>query len=276
MHQLRNGPSEVVVTSQFRCCVPIADCDPVGALQEYMDGPQSKASRLRSPSLFPRRVLCGSGGRASHHERNSFEHEPEARFVVEIRRWWQACTFALRWSGARLFVGECYPVALCRRARMAPGCSHLRPPRLRLTSLPLQRANSISSRHLGNEMDLAGSEGSEGMKIDNIKPHVSFHPKHFSVGHEQHTSMLARSDVDKGCAFVLLASSVPEKVDRAGRWKGSMSLTSLLASSPFALALSIHSWEIQTLTHHRLSTGTCADDHIGVKIEGPFRSEHCL
>ena len=31
--------------------------------------------------------------------------------------------------------------------------------------------------------------------------------------------MLARSDVDKGCAFVLLASSVPEKVDRARRWE---------------------------------------------------------
>ena len=38
--------------------------------------------------------------------------------------------------------------------------------------------------------------------------------------------MLARSDVDKGCAFVLLASSVPEKVDGAKRWKGPMSLTS--------------------------------------------------
>ena len=92
----------------------------------------------------------------------------------------------------------------------------------------LRRAISISSRHLGNEMDLAGSEGSEGMKIDNIKPHVSFQPKHFSVGHELHTSTPARSDVDKGCVFVLLASSVPEKVDRAWRWKGPMSLTSLL------------------------------------------------
>ena len=76
-------------------------------------------------------------------------------------------------------------------------------------------------------MDLAGSEGSEGMKIDNIKPHVPFQPKHFPVGHEQHILMLARS-VDKGCAFVLLASSV-----------GPMSLTSLLASSPSALALFI-------------------------------------
>ena len=119
-------------------------------------------------------------------------------------------------------------------------------------------------------MDLAGSEGSEGMKIDNIKPHVSFQPKHFSVGHEQHTSMLARSDVDKGCTFVLLASSVPEKVDRARRWKGPVSLTSPLASSPSALALFILRWEIQTLTHHCPSPGTYADDHIDVK------SEYCL
>ena len=88
-------------------------------------------------------------------------------------------------------------------------------------------------------MDLAGLEGSEGMKIDNIKPHVSFQPKHFSVGHEQHTSMLARSDVHEGCAFVLLASSVSEKVDRARRWKGPMGLTSPLTSSPPALALFI-------------------------------------
>ena len=64
---------------------------------------------------------------------------------------------------------------------------------------------------------LAGSEGSEGMKIDNIKPHVSCQPKHFPVSPEQYTSMLARSDVDKGCAFVLLASSVSEKVDRDRR-----------------------------------------------------------
>ena len=45
---------------------------------------------------------------------------------------------------------------------------------------------------------------------------MSFQPKHFPVRLEPHTSMLARSDVDKVCAFVLLASSVSEKVDGTG------------------------------------------------------------
>ena len=207
-----------------------------------MDGPQSKASRLRSASLFPQ---TGSwfvaASDLSHHERNLFEHEPEAHVVVEKGRRWQALHFRS-------------PLVWCSsvRWRMLPSCALLackeRPPSLRPTSLHLQRAISTSSRHLGNEMDLA-SEGFEGMKIDNIKLRGSFQAKHFSVGHEQHTSMLARSDVDKGCAFVLLASSVPEKVDKSRRWKGPMNLISPLASSPSTLALFIPRWEIQTLTH---------------------------
>ena len=120
-------------------------------------------------------VLRRSAHLAWRYERNSFEHESEARVVVEIRRWWQQaldirsllvwCS-SVRWG----MLPSCALQACKDGSRLQP----LRPLRLRLTSLPVERAISISSRHFGNEMDLAGSEGSESMKIDNIKPHVSF------------------------------------------------------------------------------------------------------
>ena len=63
--------------------MPVADCD-------Y--GLQAKASP----------VVLVAASDASHHERNSFEREPEARVVVEIRRW--VASFALSFSVGLVFV----------------------------------------------------------------------------------------------------------------------------------------------------------------------------
>merc|ERR1712136_637556 len=132
--------------------------------------------------------------------------------------------------------------------------------------------------HFDNEIDMAGLEGLEGMKVDNIKPQVDRFV--FPDGHGVIVLASGRL-VNLGCAtghpsFVMACSftnQVLAQLDILKNWKETKAYKNDVYLLPKALDEKVASLHLPALGASMTKLSKEQADYIGVKVDGPFKPD---
>merc|ERR1712013_680301 len=205
----------------------------------------------------------------------------------------KGCAFALRGSGARVMISEIDPICALQACMegfqvttiesvvseidifvSATGNFDI----ITLAHMKKMKNNAIVGNigHFDNEIDMAGLEGLEGMKVDNIKPQVDRFV--FPDGHGVIVLASGRL-LNLGCAtghpsFVMSCSFTNQALAQLdllkAKEKGYKNDVYLLPKELDEKVASLHlpalGAELTTLTKEQA-------DYIGVKIAGPFKGD---
>merc|ERR1712135_1734 len=133
--------------------------------------------------------------------------------------------------------------------------------------------------HFDNEIDMAGLEGLEGMKVDNIKPQVDRFV--FPDGHGVIVLASGRL-LNLGCAtghpsFVMSCSftnQVLAQLDLLRNWKETKAYKNEVYLLPKELDEKVAKLHLPALGAELTVLTQEQADYIGVKVEGPFKGPH--
>merc|ERR1719230_1367060 len=205
----------------------------------------------------------------------------------------KGCAFALRGGGARVLVTECDPICALQACMegfqvvtmedvvgdidiftSATGNFNI----ITLEHMKLMKNNAIVGNigHFDNEIDMAGLEGFEGIKVENIKPQVDRFV--FPDGHG--VIILASGRLcNLGCAtghpsFVMSCSftnQVLAQLDLLKNWRETKAYKNDVYLLPKDLDEKVARLHLPALGANLTKLTKEQADYIGVKIEGPFK-----
>merc|ERR1712205_122681 len=205
----------------------------------------------------------------------------------------KGCAFAMRGAGARVIVTEIDPICALQACmegfQVAPLEKVVGEIDIFVTTtgnfdiitvdmMKKMKNNAIVGNigHFDNEIDMAGLEGSEGIKVENIKPQVDRFE--FTDGHG--IIMLASGRlVNLGCAtghpsFVMSCSftnQVLAQLDLLKNWKETKAYKNEVYLLPKELDEKVARLHLPALGANLTVPSKEQADYIGVKVEGPFK-----
>merc|ERR1711964_548986 len=132
--------------------------------------------------------------------------------------------------------------------------------------------------HFDNEIDMAGLEAVEGIKVENIKPQVDRYA--FPDGHGVIVLAAGRL-LNLGCAtghpsFVMSCSftnQVLAQLDLVRNWKGDKAYKNQVYLLPKNLDEKVARLHLPALGAQLTTLSKEQADYIGVKVEGPFKGD---
>merc|ERR1712064_48411 len=205
----------------------------------------------------------------------------------------KGCAFALRGSGARVFIAECDPICALQACMegfqvaaiesvvseidifvSSTGNFNI----ITLDHMKKMKNNAIVGNigHFDNEIDMAGLEGLEGMKVDNVKPQVDRFV--FPDGHGVIVLASGRL-LNLGCAtghpsFVMSCSftnQVLAQLDLLRNWKETKAYKNEVYLLPKELDEKVAKLHLPALGAELTVLTQEQADYIGVKVESPFQ-----
>jgi len=208
----------------------------------------------------------------------------------------KGCAFALRGSGARVMVSEVDPICALQACMegfqvaamesvvneidifvSATGNFNI----ITLDHMKKMKNNAIVGNigHFDNEIDMAGLEGLEGMKVDNIKPQVDRFV--FPDGHGVIVLASGRL-LNLGCAtghpsFVMSCSftnQVLAQLDLLKNWKETKAYKNDVYLLPKELDEKVAKLHLPALGAELTQLSKEQADYIGVKVDGPYKGSH--
>merc|ERR1712057_108346 len=207
----------------------------------------------------------------------------------------KGCAFAMRGAGARVIVTEIDPICALQACMegfqvaalesvvgeidiftSATGNFNI----ITLAHMKKMKNNAIVGNigHFDNEIDMAGLENTEGIKVENIKPQVDRFV--FPDGHG--VIMLASGRLlNLGCAtghpsFVMSCSftnQVLGQLDLLRNWKENKGYKNQVYLLPKELDEKVASLHLPALGAQLTKLSKEQADYIGVKVEGPFKPD---
>merc|ERR1712170_297209 len=210
----------------------------------------------------------------------------------------KGCAFALRGAGARALVTECDPICALQACMegfqvvtmeevvgeidifvSATGNFNI----ITVDHMKKMKNNAIVGNigHFDNEIDMAGLEGTEGIKVENIKPQVD----RYVFPNGNGIIMLASGRLlNLGCAtghpsFVMSCSftnQVLGQIDLLRNWKetdASKKYKNDVYLLPKHLDEKVARLHLPALGAQLTELTKEQADYIGVKIEGPYKSD---
>jgi len=208
----------------------------------------------------------------------------------------KGCAFALRGGGARVLVTECDPICALQACMegfqvvtmdecvheidiftSATGNFNI----ITLEHMKKMKNNAIVGNigHFDNEIDMAGIEGMEGIKVENIKPQVDRFV--FPDGHG--VIILASGRLlNLGCAtghpsFVMSCSFTNQalaQIDLLKNWKETKKYENKVYLLPKLLDEKVAALHLPALGAHLTQLTGEQADYIGVGNGKPFKPEH--
>jgi adenosylhomocysteinase len=207
----------------------------------------------------------------------------------------KGCAFAMRGAGARVLVTEVDPICALQACMegsqvvtmesvvgeidiftSCTGNFNI----ITLEHMKKMKNNAIVGNigHFDNEIDMAGLEGLEGIKCENIKPQVDRYV--FPDGHGVIVLAAGRL-LNLGCAtghpsFVMSCSftnQVLAQLDILKNWKGAKAYKNDVYLLPKALDEKVARLHLPALGAELTTLTKEQADYIGVKTEGPFKSD---
>merc|ERR1711994_1024281 len=146
--------------------------------------------------------------------------------------------------------------------------------------ITVEKNNAIVGNigHFDNEIDMAGLEGFPGIKVENIKPQVDRFV--FPDGHGVIVLAAGRL-LNLGCAtghpsFVMSCSftnQVLAQLDLLKNWQGDKKYKNDVYLLPKALDEKVASLHLPALGANLTTLTKEQADYIGVKAEGPFKTD---
>jgi len=208
----------------------------------------------------------------------------------------KGCAFALRGSGARVLITECDPICALQACMegfqvvtmeqvvsevdifvSATGNFNI----ITLDHMKKMKHNAIVGNigHFDNEIDMAGLEGLEGIKVENIKPQVDRFI--FPDGHGVIVLASGRL-LNLGCAtghpsFVMSCSftnQVLAQLDLLNNWKQTKAYKNDVYLLPKNLDEKVANLHLPALGAQLTKLSKEQAEYIGVKGEGPFKGSH--
>merc|ERR1712203_1208043 len=205
------------------------------------------------------------------------------------------CAFAMRGAGARVLVTEIDPICALQACMegfqvvtmesvvgeidiftSATGNFNI----ITLEHMKKMKNNAIVGNigHFDNEIDMAGLEKSEGMKVENIKPQVDRFV--FADGHGVIVLASGRL-LNLGCAtghpsFVMSCSftnQVLAQIDLTKNWQGPKAYKNQVYLLPKELDEKVARLHLPALGAKLTTLSKDQADYISVKVEGPFKPE---
>jgi len=207
----------------------------------------------------------------------------------------KGCAFALRGAGARVLVTEIDPICALQACMegfqvvtmesvvgeidiftSATGNFDI----ITLEHMKKMKNNAIVGNigHFDNEIDMAGLEGMQGVKMETIKPQVDRFV--FPDGHGVIVLASGRL-LNLGCAtghpsFVMSCSftnQVLAQLDLLKNWKETKAYKNDVYLLPKALDEKVAALHLPALGAEMTKLSKEQADYIGVKIEGPFKGD---
>jgi adenosylhomocysteinase len=208
----------------------------------------------------------------------------------------KGCAFALRGSGARVLITECDPICALQACMegfqvvtmeqvvsevdifvSATGNFNI----ITLDHMKKMKHNAIVGNigHFDNEIDMAGLEGLEGIKVENIKPQVDRFI--FPDGHGVIVLASGRL-LNLGCAtghpsFVMSCSftnQVLAQLDLLNNWKQTKAYKNDVYLLPKNLDEKVANLHLPALGAQLTKLSKEQAEYIGVKGDGPFKGTH--
>jgi len=208
----------------------------------------------------------------------------------------KGCAFALRGSGARVLITECDPICALQACMegfqvvtmeqvvsevdifvSATGNFNI----ITLDHMKKMKHNAIVGNigHFDNEIDMAGLEGFEGIKVENIKPQVDRFI--FPDGHGVIVLASGRL-LNLGCAtghpsFVMSCSftnQVLAQLDLLNNWKETKAYKNDVYLLPKNLDEKVANLHLPALGAQLTKLSKEQAEYIGVKGDGPFKGTH--
>merc|ERR1711904_747353 len=207
----------------------------------------------------------------------------------------KGCAFAMRGAGARVIIAEIDPICALQACmegfQVAPLESVVGEIDIFVTTtgnfniitldlMKKMKNNAIVGNigHFDNEIDMAGLEGLEGIKVENIKPQVDRFV--FPVGHG--VIILASGRLcNLGCAtghpsFVMSCSftnQVLAQLDILKNWKETKAYKNQVYLLPKELDGKVARLHLPALGAEMTVLSKEQADYIGVKVEGPYKPD---
>merc|ERR1712054_335453 len=207
----------------------------------------------------------------------------------------KGCAFALRGSGGRVLVTECDPICALQACMegfqvvtledvvgeidiftSSTGNFNI----ITLEHMKKMKNNAIVGNigHFDNEIDMAGLEGFEGIKCENIKPQVDRYV--FPDGHGV-IILAAGRLLNLGCAtghpsFVMSCSftnQVLAQLDLLKNWKETQAYKNDVYLLPKELDEKVARLHLPALGAQLTELSQEQADYIGVKVAGPFKGD---
>merc|ERR1712198_578366 len=207
----------------------------------------------------------------------------------------KGCAFAMRGAGARVLITEIDPICALQACmegfQVVKMESVLETADIFITAtgnykiimlehMKKMKNNAIVGNigHFDNEIDMAGLEGLEGIKVENIKPQVDRFV--FPDGHGVIVLASGRL-VNLGCAtghpsFVMSCSftnQVLAQLDILKNWKETKAYKNDVYLLPKALDEKVASLHLPALGAEMTKLSKEQADYIGVKTDGPFKGD---
>merc|ERR1711981_66707 len=207
----------------------------------------------------------------------------------------KGCAHALRGCGARVFITEVDPICALQACMegfqvaklesvvgeidifvSATGNHNI----ITLKHMEKMKNNAIVGNigHFDNEIDMAGLEGMEGIKVENIKPQVD----RFVFPDNHGVIILASGRLcNLGCAtghpsFVMSCSftnQVLAQLDLLKNWKETKAYKNNVYLLPKDLDEKVARLHLPALGAEMTTLTKDQADYIGVKVEGPYKPE---
>jgi len=207
----------------------------------------------------------------------------------------KGCAFAMRGCGARVMITEIDPICALQACMEGFQVAALETVVgeidifvscrgnyniIRLEHMKKMKNNAIVGNigHFDNEIDMAGLEGMEGIKVENIKPQVDRFV--FPDGHG--VIVLASGRLcNLGCAtghpsFVMSCSftnQVLAQLDLLKNWKETKAYKNDVYLLPKELDEKVARLHLPALGAEMTTLSKEQADYIGVKVEGPFKGD---
>jgi len=203
--------------------------------------------------------------------------------------------FALRGAGARVFIAEIDPICALQACMEGFQVASLESVVgeidifttttgnfniIKLEHMRKMKNNAIVGNigHFDNEIDMAGLEGCEGVKVENIKPQVDRYV--FPDGHGIIVLAAGRL-LNLGCAtghpsFVMSCSftnQVLAQLDLLNNWKTTKAYKNDVYLLPKALDEKVARLHLPALGAELTTLTKEQADYIGVKVDGPFKGD---
>merc|ERR1712203_1107259 len=208
----------------------------------------------------------------------------------------KGCAFALRGAGARVLITEIDPICALQACMegfqvvtmdevvseidiftSATGNFNI----ITLEHMKKMKNNAIVGNigHFDNEIDMAGLEKMEGMKVENIKPQVDRFV--FPDGHGVIVLAAGRL-LNLGCAtghpsFVMscpFTNQVLGQLDLLKNWKETKAYSNDVYLLPKELDEKVANLHLPALGAELTTLSKEQADYIGVKVGGPFKGSH--
>merc|ERR1712072_1047901 len=197
----------------------------------------------------------------------------------------KGCAFAMRGAGARVIVTEIDPICALQACMeglvgeidiftSATGNFNI----ITLAHMKKMKNNAIVGNigHFDNEIDMAGLENTEGIKVENIKPQVDRFV--FPDGHGVIVLASGRL-LNLGCAtghpsFVMSCSFTNQVLAQLDLVKNQATYEKKVYLLPKELDEKVASLHLPSLGAQLTTLSKEQADYIGVKMEGPYKGDH--